>query len=130
MMGSRVIKGGKLSRTQLACQAGFPREDFRANDCVVSNARTQSPWHVNCEQFCSIERMATKIKMMKLLTEADALAAVDRVPPKPALFLMQMRPRTFQPTLPRRRLSIRIQPEDQAEPTPVPIIFLKPASQA
>ena len=68
--------------------------------------------------------MATKIKMMKLLMEADALAEVDRVPPKPALFLMQ-RPRTFQPALPKRRLPIRIYPEDSAQPAPVPIVFLK-----
>jgi hypothetical protein len=74
--------------------------------------------------------MATKIKMMKLLTEADALAEVDRVPPRPALFLMQMRTRTFQPSLPRRRLPIRIEPRDQAEPIPVQIIFLKPEPKA
>lgn len=69
--------------------------------------------------------MATKIKMMKLLTEADALTEVDRCPPKPALYLMQMRPRTFQPSLPRRRLAIRINPEDSLS-NPVPIVFLKP----
>jgi hypothetical protein len=74
--------------------------------------------------------MATKIKMMKLLTEADALAEVDRVPPRPALFLMQMRTRTFQPSLPRRRLPIRIEPRDHGEPMPVQIIFLKPEPKA
>ena len=76
------------------------------------------------------KRMATKIKMMKLLTEADALAEIDRVPPKPALFLMQMRSRLFQPSLPRRRLPIRIYPGDSSEPAPVQIIFLKPAAKA
>src|ERR1700743_1813518 len=81
MMGSRVIKRGKLIRTQLACQAGFPRENFCANDCGISLRCAKSQWHVNCEQLCRIERMATKIKMMKLLTEADALTEVDRVPP-------------------------------------------------
>jgi hypothetical protein len=76
------------------------------------------------------ERMATKIKMMKLLTEADALKEIDRVPPRPALFLMQMRTRSFQPALPKRRLPFRIHPEDSAEPTPVQIIFLKPEPKA
>lgn len=73
--------------------------------------------------------MATKIKMMKLLMEADALAEMDRVPPKPALFMMQ-RPRTFQPSLPKRRLPIRIYPGEPSKPTPVPIIFLTPAKKA
>jgi hypothetical protein len=72
--------------------------------------------------------MATKIKMMKLLTEADAIKEVDRVPPRPALFLM--RTRTFQPALPKRRLPIRIYPGENVKPTPVPIIFLKPEPKA
>lgn len=71
--------------------------------------------------------MATKIKMMKFLTEADAAKEIDRVPPRPALFLMQMRTRSFQPALPKRRLPIRIYPGDDAKPAPVHIIFLKPA---
>jgi hypothetical protein len=70
--------------------------------------------------------MATKIKMMKLLQEADALAEVDRRPPRPALYMMQMRPRTFQPSLPKRRLPIRIDPRDYEVPAPVQIVLLKP----
>jgi hypothetical protein len=66
--------------------------------------------------------MATKIKMMKLLTETDAAKEVDRVPPKPALFMM--RQRAFQPALPKRRLPIRIYPGDHDKPAPVKIIFL------
>jgi hypothetical protein len=85
---------------------------------------------VNCEQKAGFERMATKIKMMKFLTETDAAKEIDRVPPKPALFLMQMRTRSFQPALPKRRLPIRIYPGDQTEPAPVQIIFLKPAQKA
>jgi hypothetical protein len=72
--------------------------------------------------------MATKIKMMKLLTETDATREMDRVPPKPVLFLM--RTRAFQPTLPKRRLPIRIYPGDFDQPAPVQIIFLKPDQQA
>jgi len=72
--------------------------------------------------------MATKIKMMKLLTEMDATREVDRVPPKPALFLM--RTRAFQPTLPKRRLPIRIYPGENEKPAPVQIIFLKPDQKA
>jgi len=74
--------------------------------------------------------MATKIKMMKLLTEAEANREMDRVPLKPALFLMNMRPRSFKPALPKRRLPIRIYPEDSAQPVPVQIVFLKPTSLA
>jgi hypothetical protein len=70
--------------------------------------------------------MATKIKMLKLLQEADALAEIDRRPPKPALYMMQMRSRNFQANLPRRRLPVRIDPEDYSLPRPVPIILLKP----
>lgn len=73
--------------------------------------------------------MATKIKMMKLLTESEAASEIDRVPPKPALFLMQ-RTRAFQPALPKRRLPIRIYPGDTVQPAPVQIIFLKPAPKA
>jgi hypothetical protein len=40
---------------------------------------------------------------------------------------MNMRTRNFQPALPKRRLPIRIHPEDSAEPTPVKIVLLKPA---
>lgn len=74
--------------------------------------------------------MATKLKMMKLLMEADAQAEVDRRPPKPALYLMQMRTRSFQPSLPKRRLAIRIYPGEHSKPAPVPIIFLKPEPKA
>lgn len=74
--------------------------------------------------------MATKIKMMKFLTEAEANKEIDRVPPKPALFMMHMRTRSFQPALPKRRLPIRIYPGDTAEPVPVQIIFLKPEPKA
>ena len=89
-----------------------------------------SQWHVNCEQKAEFERMATKIKMMKFLTESDAAKEIDRVPPKPALFLMHQRPRSFQPALPKRRLPIRIYPGDSSKPAPVQIIFLKPAAKA
>jgi len=74
--------------------------------------------------------MATKIKMMKFLTETDAAKEIDRVPPKPALFMMQMRTRSFQPALPKRRLPIRIYPGESSRPEPVQIIFLKPAAKA
>jgi len=43
---------------------------------------------------------------------------------------MQMRTRSFQPALPKRRLPIRIHPEDTAKETPVQIIFLKPENKA
>jgi len=74
--------------------------------------------------------MATKLKMIKLLMEADAQAEIDRVPPKPALYFMQMRPRTFKPSLPRRRLPIKVNPKDFSEPVPVQIHFAKTHSKA
>jgi len=74
--------------------------------------------------------MATKIKMLKLLQEADALAELDQRPSRPALYMMQMRPRTFQPSLPRRRLPVRIDPRDYSFPTPVQIILLKSKRKA
>jgi hypothetical protein len=66
--------------------------------------------------------------MLKLLMEADAHAEIDKCPPKPALYMMQIRPRKFQPSLPKRRLSIRIHPEDSRS-APVPIVFLKPENK-
>ena len=74
--------------------------------------------------------MATKIKMLKLLQEADALAEMDRRPPRPALYMMGTRTRAFQPSLPRRRLPIRIDPRDYSLPIPVKIILLKPEDEA
>ena len=74
--------------------------------------------------------MATKIKMLKLLQEADALAEIDRRPPKPALYMMQMRTRNFQASLPKRRLPVRIDPRDYTLPSPVKIILLKSGSEA
>jgi hypothetical protein len=76
--------------------------------------------------------MATKINIMKFLQEADGYAEIEKrpVPPKPALYLMQMRSRAHQPALPRIRLPIRIDPRDYSEPLPVKIILLKPDSEA
>jgi len=74
--------------------------------------------------------MATKIKMLKLLMEAEANAEIDRRPPKAPLFLMNMRTRNFQPALPKRKLPIRIHPEDSTQPTPVKIVLLKPDEKA
>lgn len=73
--------------------------------------------------------MATKIKMLKLLQEADAMAEVDRRPPRPAPYMIPMRNRNFQPALPRRRLPFRIDPRDESDPVPVQIILLKSASK-
>lgn len=74
--------------------------------------------------------MATKIKMLKLLQEADAMAEVDRRPPRPAPYMIPMRNRNFQPALPKRRLPFRIDPRDESEPVPVQIIFLRPGAKS
>jgi hypothetical protein len=74
--------------------------------------------------------MATKIKMMKLITEADALGEIEKAPPKPALYMMQIRPRVFKPTVPKRRLPIRIMPGESMTEQPVPIVFIKPENKA
>lgn len=73
--------------------------------------------------------MATKIKMLKLLQEAEAAAELDRRPPRPALYMMQIRPRNHQPSPPKRKLPFHIEPEDYSQPVPVKIIFLKPGSR-
>ena len=74
--------------------------------------------------------MATKIKMLKLLQEAEAAEEIDRRPPRPALYMMHIRPRNHQPCLPKRKLPFQIEPEDYGDPRPVKIIFLKPGAEA
>lgn len=71
--------------------------------------------------------MATKINMLKLMQEINGMAEMNRRPvPQPPLYPMQLRPRTFQPALPRHKLPIRIDPRDQAPAgAPVKITFLK-----
>jgi hypothetical protein len=110
--------------------SGISSRFFFANDCGEQHHSLPLPMARELRTDLRIERMATKIKMLKLLTEAEASAEIDRRPPKPALYLMQMRTRSFQPALPKRRLPIRIQPEDSAEPVPVKIILLKPETKA
>ena len=73
--------------------------------------------------------MATKIKMLKLLQEAEAAAEIDRRPPRPALYMMHIRPRNHQPIPPKRKLPFQIDPEDYSHPAPVKIILLKPGSK-
>jgi hypothetical protein len=70
--------------------------------------------------------------MLKFLQETEGYAEIERrpAPPKPALYMMGMRPRAYQPALPRVRLPIRIDPSDDGLPAPVKIIFVKPASEA
>ena len=59
--------------------------------------------------------MATKINMLKLMQEINGMAEMNRRPAPPApLYPMQLRPRTFQTTLPRHRIPIRSDPRDQA----------------
>ena len=74
--------------------------------------------------------MATKINMLKLMQEINGMAEMNRRPaPQPPLYPMQLRPRTFQPVLPRHRLPIRIDPKDQGTvAVPVKITFLKPST--
>jgi hypothetical protein len=75
--------------------------------------------------------MASKIKMMKLLQEYRGFAEMDQrpAPQSPlALPVPQLRPRIFQPSLPKRKLNIRVDPRDYVpNPKPVEIIFLTPA---
>src|SRR5215831_12926693 len=121
MMRSDAIGRGELIRSGPDCQAGFGGADARsfpkfspgtdvATSCpdqgmareiapeifaaqVLEIASTRT-WHVNCAYARSIECMATKVRMIKLLQEIRGLAQISqRRPPAkaPGLFLLQLR---------------------------------------
>lgn len=75
--------------------------------------------------------MAAKLKMMKFLQEARALAEVTNrrpLPRSPMLYLIQLRSQPHPLTLPKRRLVITPNPNAEHElPQPVKIHFIEPA---
>lgn len=78
--------------------------------------------------------MAIKIKMLTLLQERKGYAEVtNRLPaPKPGvLFLMKLRARTNQNAAPKRRLSITVEANGNANtPLPIKINHVNPALSA
>ena len=82
-------------------------------------------WHVNCNQPRSLERMATKMRVMKLLQEIRGLAQVTQRRPHnraPGLFLLQLRSHVNQATSRRQRLVIPVQMHEPPDiPNPVKI---------
>ncbi len=74
--------------------------------------------------------MAAKIQMLKLLQEIRGFAELSNRRPQPrspGLFLTQMRSHMLQGVVPKRRLSIRIDPQDRANiPYQVKINHVKP----
>lgn len=80
---------------------------------------------MTCVQFHKTDRMATRIKMMKLLQEMRGIAEfTNRHPPArtPGLFLLQLRASVAQSAVPKRRLVISVAMKDQPDiPHPVRI---------
>jgi hypothetical protein len=138
---SRVIRRGELTKTAAQCQVGFealgPRESGRSVSAGLSKlqraqfgAAPGTTWHVNCEHIREIERMAAKIKIMKLLQEIRGFADISNRLPQPrplGLFLLQLRSHLVQTTAVRRKRTIVIQMQGQTEiPYPVKITHMPP----
>ena len=85
-------------------------------------------WHVNCELTPQRKRMATKVKLMKLLQEIRGFAQMTqrRAQPKPpGLFLLQLRSHLNQAPR-RRRLMVPIQMHENPDiPNPVKITIIE-----
>ena len=75
--------------------------------------------------------MAAKIRMLKLLQEIRGFADIASrrpTPRLPGLVLTQIRSHMVVATLPKRRLSIRMEVQDRTNlPHPVKINYVKPA---
>ena len=75
-----------------------------------------------------IERMATKMKIMKLLQEIRDFAQLTYRQPQhrqPGLFLIQLRSHLHHATAPRRRLIVPVDHQDPPDiPAPVKIIHV------
>jgi hypothetical protein len=88
---------------------------------------------MTCERIQRAGYMATKMKMLTLLQERRGYTDLtNRLPvPRPGvLFLMKLRARTAQKSAPQRRISIAVDPNDNANvPLPVKINHISPASQ-
>jgi hypothetical protein len=86
-------------------------------------------WHVTCGSSGSIERMATKIKLLKLLQEMHAFAEITRRHPvakTSPLFLLQLRSHMAETSRPRGRLIVSIDLKDSLDmPHPVGITHVK-----
>ena len=69
-------------------------------------------WHVTCSQIFRNERMAAKMKLMKMLQEIRGLSEITSRRPHPrfpGLFMIQLRSHVVQTTWPRRKLVIPIE---------------------
>ena len=75
--------------------------------------------------------MAAKLKMMKFLQEARALADITNrrpLPRSPMLYLIQLRAQAHEITIPKRRLVVSGDTSEEAQtPQPVAIHFAEPA---
>ena len=98
--------------------------------CAKFGAATSTTWHVNCGYIREIERMAAKIKIMKLLQEIRGFAEICNRRPQPrplGLFLLQLRSHVVQTTALRRKRTIVIQMQGQTDiPYPVKITHMPP----
>ena len=93
-------------------------------------------WHVSCGHSLKKKLMAAKIRMLKLLQEIRGFADIAnrRPPPRsPGLLLTQIRSHVIQATLPKRRLSVKMDVQDHLDlPRPVKINHVRqnPAPRA
>ncbi|HHY86813.1 MAG TPA: hypothetical protein GYA07_14955 [Verrucomicrobia bacterium] len=77
--------------------------------------------------------MASKIKLMKMLQEIQGISDLGRMqlPPKPSLYLMQLRSRVNEANRSRRRIIISVDLKDeQGLPDPVHIRHVRPSAQS
>ena len=93
-------------------------------------------WHVNCSQNFENGRMATKIRIMRMLQEIRGLAEITHRRPhvrQPGLFLIQLRSHVQQTTHVRRKQTIAVEilhAADADTPQPVKITHLPASSHA
>ena len=87
---------------------------------------------MNCGSTVRIERMATKIKLLKLLQEMHAFAELSRRYPgarQSPLFLLQLRSHMTETSRSKGRLLVSVNLKDSLEmPHPVKINHIKPGS--
>jgi len=91
---------------------------FAASNLCLKNAVAHELRHAAQEG-----KMATKVKLMKLLQEIRGLAQVTnrRPPPRPSvLYLMQLRESAAQDQTPKRRLTVSTDSKENVT-TPLPV---------
>ncbi len=97
------------------------------NECCQKPGNSQ--WHVTCIHRFKNLRMATRMKMMKMLQEMRGFAELTgrrpfSRPPAPLLLQFRIRGRKLAATKPKRVITVIMRDEPDI-PHPVPIQFLE-----